>query len=61
MGKPPNKIHMHDMVKIHKIGFEIVGGGGGIKAPLAPRPDWVRERKKSIWQIAREVYFQIQE
>ena len=29
MPKTPDKIHMHDMLKIDRIVFEIVGGGGG--------------------------------
>ena len=29
MPKTPGKMHMYDMVKIDKIVFEIVGGGGG--------------------------------
>ena len=28
MPKTPGKIHMYDMVKIDRIVFEIVGGGG---------------------------------
>ena len=29
MPKTPSNMHMHDMVKIDTIVFEIVGGGGG--------------------------------
>ena len=29
MCETPGKMHMHDMVKIDTIVFEIVGGGGG--------------------------------
>ena len=37
MPKTPGKMHMHDMVKINTIVFEIVGGGGGaFKAPPPP-------------------------
>ena len=38
MPKTPSKMHMYDMVKIDTIVFEIVGGGGGIKAPP---PGWI--------------------
>ena len=37
MPKTPGQIHMYDMVKIDKIVFEIVGGGGG--ALKVPPPD----------------------
>ena len=33
MPETPGKIHMHDMVKIDTIVFEIVGGGGLLKHP----------------------------
>ena len=29
MPETPGKMHMYDMLKIDKIVFEIVGGGGG--------------------------------
>ena len=33
MLKTPGKMHIYDMVKIDKIIFEIVKGGGGILTP----------------------------
>ena len=33
MPKTPGQIHMYDMVKIDRIVFEIVGGGGGAFNP----------------------------
>ena len=37
MPKTPSKMHIYDMVKIDTVVFEIVGGGGGVKAQ--PPPD----------------------
>ena len=37
MCKTPCKMHMHDKVKIDTIAFEIVVGGGRLKAPLPDR------------------------
>ena len=44
MPKTPGKIHMYDMVKIDKIVFEIVGGGGLLKPP--PGSDRVKANYK---------------
>ena len=33
MPETPGKMHMHNMVKIDTLVFEIVGGGGAFKAP----------------------------
>ena len=37
MPKTPGKMQMYDMMKIDKIVFEIVGGGGGGLLNLPPR------------------------
>ena len=37
MPKTPGKIHIYDMVKIDTIVFEIVRGGGALKAPPPDR------------------------
>ena len=36
MRETPSKIHMHDMVTIDTIVFEIVGGGDLLKPPPPP-------------------------